>query len=145
MDEKVQVLFVEDDPNDEELTLIAFEKMGYSDQIKVAREGAEAINILLGDGSAKGKAFGTSIRLILLDLKLPKMDGLEVIEKIRNHNEIKSIPIVVLSSSSHESDVRRSYQLGVNSYVVKPVDFDVYIETVQKLGEYWFAVNEWLS
>jgi CheY-like chemotaxis protein len=144
MAEKVKVLLVEDDPNDEELALIAFKKLGFHDQIKVIREGSEALDYVLHQGDYEEKKSGASLRMILLDLKLPKMDGLEVVKQIKKHKGTSTIPIIVLSSSSHESDVRQSYKLGVNSYVVKPVDFDRYVETVQQLGAYWLLVNEWM-
>lgn len=144
MDETIKVLLVEDDPNDEELALVAFRKLGFRNEIKVIREGSEALDYLFNQGVYKDKGASTSLRIILLDLKLPKVDGLEVIKQIKQHNETKTIPIIVLSSSNHESDVRSSYKLGVNSYVVKPVDFDRYVKTVQKLGEYWLLINEWM-
>ena len=144
MDETIKVLLVEDDPNDEELALVAFRKLGFRNEIKVIREGSEALDYLFGQGEYKEKKPTTSLRVILLDLKLPKVDGLEVIKQIKRRSETKSIPIVVLSSSNHESDVRSSYELGVNSYVVKPVDFDRYVKTVQQLGEYWLVINEWM-
>jgi CheY-like chemotaxis protein len=144
MDETIKVLLVEDDPNDEELALVAFRKLGFHNEIKVIREGSEALDYLFGQGKYKKKRPTTSLRVILLDLKLPKVDGLEVIKQIKRRSETKSIPIVVLSSSNHESDVRSSYELGVNSYVVKPVDFDRYVKTVQQLGEYWLVINEWM-
>ncbi len=144
MDETIKVLLVEDDPNDEELALVAFRKLGFRKEIKVIREGSEALDYLFSQGDYKEREPITSLRVILLDLKLPKVDGLEVIRQIKRHRETKSIPIVVLSSSNHESDVHNSYKLGVNSYVVKPVDFDRYVKTVQQLGEYWLVINEWM-
>jgi two-component system response regulator len=144
MDEAIKVLLVEDDPNDEELALVAFRKLGFRHEIKVIREGSEALDYLFSQGEYREKGPSTSLRVILLDLKLPKVDGLEVIKQIKQHSETKTIPIVVLSSSNHESDVRSSYKLGVNSYVVKPVDFDRYVKTVQQLGEYWLVINEWM-
>lgn len=144
MEETIKVLLVEDDPNDEELALVAFRKLGFRNEIKVIREGSEALDYLFSQGEYKEKGLTTSLRVILLDLKLPKVDGLDVIKQIKRHNQTKTIPIVVLSSSNHESDVRNSYKLGVNSYVVKPVDFDRYVKTVQQLGEYWLVINEWM-
>jgi len=144
MAETIKVLLVEDDPNDEELALVAFKKLGFRNQIKVIREGSEALDYLFNRGDYEETKPTTALRVILLDLKLPKVDGLEVIRQIKLNNDTKTIPIVVLSSSNHESDVRSSYNLGVNSYVVKPVDFDRYVKTVQQLGEYWLFINEWM-
>jgi CheY-like chemotaxis protein len=144
MTETIKVLLVEDDPNDEELALVAFRKLGFPNEIKVIREGSEALDYLFSQGEYQEETPTTSLRVILLDLKLPKLDGLEVIKQIKGRSETKTIPIVVLSSSNHESDVRNSYELGVNSYVVKPVDFDRYVKTVQQLGEYWLIINEWM-
>ena len=144
MPETIKVLLVEDDPNDEELALVAFKKLGFRNQIKVIREGSEALDYLFNRGDYEETKPTTALRVILLDLKLPKVDGLEVIRQIKLNNDTKTIPIVVLSSSNHESDVRSSYNLGVNSYVVKPVDFDRYVKTVQQLGEYWLFINEWM-
>lgn len=144
MDEAIKVLLVEDDPNDEELALVAFKKLGFRNQIKVVREGSEALDFLFSRGDYEETKPTTTLRVILLDLKLPKVDGLEVIRQIKLNDDTKTIPIVVLSSSNHESDVRSSYNLGVNSYVVKPVDFDRYVKTVRQLGEYWLVINEWM-
>jgi two-component system response regulator len=135
----VEILIVEDNPNDLELAMHAFEKHNFSNQVQVARDGQEALDYLLG---ANGRTAGVPPKLILLDLKLPKVDGLEVLREIRSDAALRHLPVVILTSSREERDIVESYDLGVNSYIVKPVDFDKFVQTVQTLGLYWLLLNE---
>jgi CheY-like chemotaxis protein len=132
----VELLLVEDNPSDEELTLHVLRKHNLTNRIKVVRDGAEALAFLFGE------AVGKLPRLILLDLKLPKVNGLEVLGRIRSDDLTKRIPVVVLTSSREENDLYTSYELGVNSYIVKPVDFAQFTEAVRQLGLYWLLLNE---
>ena len=135
----VEILLVEDNPNDLELALHAFHRHKFTNNIEVARDGQEALDYLLG---GNGRAPGIPPRVILLDLKLPKVDGLQVLREIRANPTLRHLPVVILTSSREESDIVESYDLGVNSYIVKPVDFDKFVETVQTLGLYWLLLNE---
>jgi|SRR5579871_5022974 len=137
-EQPVELLLVEDNPADLELTLHVFKKHNLSNNTQVARDGAEALEFLFG---ADRKAM-PSPRLILLDLKLPKVNGLEVLGKIKSDARTKSIPVVVLTSSREDRDLYLSYELGVNSYIVKPVDFGQFTEAVRQLGLYWLLLNE---
>ena len=136
----VRILLVEDNPDDVELTLRAFKKYNLTNEITVARDGEEALEILFNpQRDVPGQK---RPNLILLDLKLPKVDGLEVLQKIKSYPQIKLIPVVILTSSREEDDLTKSYQLGVNSYIRKPVDFDKFTEVVMQLGLYWLLLNE---
>lgn len=132
----VELLLVEDNASDEELTLHVLKKYNLTNRIHVVRDGAEALEFLFGNG---GQAVP---KLILLDLKLPKLNGLEVLAQIKADPRTKMIPVVVLTSSREDSDLAACYQLGVNSYIVKPVDFAQFAESVRQLGLYWLLVNE---
>ena len=138
----VEVLLVEDNPNDVELTLHAFEKNNLTNKIKVVRDGAEALDYLFSEGEYAGSGASPMPRLILLDLKLPKRDGMEVLREIRADERTKHVPVVVLTSSQQESDIVKTYELGVSSYIVKPVDFDQFTEAVRTMGFYWLLLNE---
>jgi CheY-like chemotaxis protein len=135
----VEILFVEDNPNDLELMLHALKENRVANQIRVARDGAEALELIFG---TPGKQDPLSPRVILLDLKLPKVDGLEVLRRIKADLRTRLIPVVVLTSSRQERDIVESYQLGVNSYIVKPVDFERFTAAVKELGLYWLLLNE---
>jgi CheY-like chemotaxis protein len=136
----VRILLVEDNPDDVELTLRAFKKHNLTNEITVARDGEEALEILFNpQRDIPGQKRPD---LILLDLKLPKVEGLEVLRQIKGHSQIKLIPVVILTSSREEDDLIKSYQLGVNSYIRKPVDFDKFTEVVMQLGLYWLLLNE---
>jgi two-component system response regulator len=130
------ILLVEDNPDDEALTVRAFSRSNIANRIEVARDGAEALEYLVGDAP---RPLPT---LVLLDLKLPKVDGLEVLRRIRGTERTRALPVVILTSSREERDIVESYDLGVNSYIVKPIDFDKFVETVQALGLYWVLLNE---
>jgi len=135
------ILLVEDNPDDETLTLRALSKSKILNEIVVARDGAEALDYLFGTGAHDGRDTSVQPQLILLDLKLPKVDGLEVLKRLRADHRTALLPVTVLTTSNEERDVVTSYQLGVNSYVRKPVDFDSFIEAVRQLGLYWLVLN----
>jgi two-component system, response regulator len=132
------ILLVEDNPDDVELALHAFRKNRIANTVAVARDGAEALAYLFAE---EGAGAVPALRMILLDLKLPKVDGLEVLARIKSDVRTRSIPVVILTSSAEERDVARSYATGVNSYIVKPVDFEQFTEAVRQLGLYWLLFN----
>jgi|SRR6188472_3476935 CheY-like chemotaxis protein len=136
-----RILMVEDDPKDVELSLTALEEYNLANEVVVARDGSEALDYLYRRGSFEGRPSGNPA-LLLLDLKLPKIDGLEVLQQIRSDNGLKLIPVVVLTSSREEKDMVTSYKLGVNAYVVKPVDFHQFVNAVKELGVFWALINE---
>ncbi|MHB1048350.1 MAG: response regulator [Thermoanaerobaculia bacterium] len=131
------VLVVEDNPDDVELTLRALKRMHLTNPVRVARDGVEALEILLGDGTSRPPL----PRVVLLDLKLPRVGGLEVLARLREEERTRTLPVVVLTSSREEPDVRKAYALGVNSYVVKPVEFEKFVDAVGKVGQYWLLLN----
>jgi CheY-like chemotaxis protein len=135
------ILLVEDNPNDLELTLIALERSNLANEVIVVRDGAEALDYLNCVGEWTKRAAGNPA-VVLLDLKLPKIDGLEVLRHIRSTDRLKSMPVVMLTSSSEEQDLLRSYELGVNAYVVKPVDFKEFVRAIADLGIFWAVLNE---
>ncbi|MBM3934246.1 MAG: response regulator [SAR202 cluster bacterium] len=138
----IEILLVEDNPRDVELTLRALRKNNLSNKIHVVRDGAEALDYLFSRGEYEGNGPDNSPRVVLLDLKLPKVDGLEVLRIVKADSRLKKLPIVVLTSSREERDLVESYSLGVNSYIVKPVDFDQFVEAVKQLGLYWIVLNQ---
>ena len=139
---EVEILLVEDNPQDVELTLRALKKHNLANKVHVAKDGAEALDYLFASGAYEGRDTGKTPKVILLDLKLPKVDGLEVLRKVKAVERTKTIPIVVLTSSREEKDMVESYKLGVNSYIVKPVDFNKFVDAVGDLGLYWLLLNE---
>jgi CheY-like chemotaxis protein len=136
------ILLVEDNPDDVDLTLHALKKNNIKNEIVVANDGAEALDYLFGTGKYAGRDLSVMPTIILLDLKLPKVDGLEVLRKIRSNEFTKLLPVVILTSSKEEQDIINGYSLGVNSYVRKPVDFLQFAEAVSHLGLYWLLLNE---
>lgn len=138
----VEILIVEDTPQDLELALRALKKANITNRIHVARDGAEALEFIFCEGAYTERKMENGPKVILLDLKLPKVDGLEVLKRIKNDPRTKTIPVVVLTSSKEQSDVVESYKLGVNSYIVKPVNFEQFAKTVQELGMYWLLLNQ---
>jgi two-component system, response regulator len=135
------ILLVEDNPTDVELTLRAFKKNNLANPIVVAGDGAEALDYLYCRGTYADRDPACKPKVILLDLKLPKVDGLDVLRIIKNDENLKAIPVVVLTSSHEEQDIVTSYDLGVNSYIVKPIDFDKFVDAVCQLGLYWLVLN----
>ena len=141
MDNKF-ILLVEDNPDDEALTLRALKQNRIDNSVVVVRDGAEALDYLFGKGKFAERDLNAMPALILLDLKLPKMDGLEVLEKLRANPLTSLLPVAILTSSREEHDLIAGYKLGLNSYILKPVDFDQFTEAVRNLGRYWLAINE---
>jgi two-component system response regulator len=138
----VEILIVEDTPQDLQLTLRALQKAKLTNHIHVARDGAEAIEFIFAEGPHAGRKIEDTPKVILLDLKLPKIDGIEVLRRIKNDSRTNAIPVVVLTSSKEQKDVVESYRLGVNSYIVKPVNFERFASAVQELGMYWLLLNQ---
>jgi len=136
-----RILIVEDDPNDVELTLTALAEYNLANEVVVTRDGQQALDYLYCRGEF-GNRSDDNPAVMLLDLKLPKVDGLEVLQQIKSDERLKMIPVVVLTSSHEEKDMMRSYKLGVNAYVVKPVDFHEFVNAVRELGAFWAVVNE---
>lgn len=140
MDSKV-ILLVEDNPDDEALTLRALSRAKVANEVLVARDGAEALDLLFARGAYVGRADWPLPQVVLLDLKLPKLDGLEVLKELRANERTRHLPVVVLTSSSEDRDVVESYRLGANSYIQKPVDFQQFMEAAAALGLYWLVLN----
>ena len=141
-DSAVEILLVEDNPNDVELTLHALKKYHLANNIRVVRDGAEALEFLFATGAYAGRNIKEIPKVVLLDLKLPKVDGLEVLRRVKGDPRTRMIPIVALTSSREERDLAEGYHLGVNSYIVKPVDFEQFTEAVRQLGLYWVPLNQ---
>ena len=140
--EKKIILLVEDNPDDVDLTLRAFKKSNILNEVVIARDGAEALDYLFGTGTHAGRDLNIMPAIIMLDLNLPKIDGLEVLRRLRADERTKFLPVVILTSSSEEQDMLNSYKLSANSYVRKPVDFTQFTEAVRQLGLYWLLLNE---
>jgi CheY-like chemotaxis protein len=136
-----RILLVEDDPKDVELTLTALEEYNLANEVVVARDGAEALDYMYCRGEFAGRP-NDNPAVLLLDLKLPKVDGLEVLQQIKSDDSLRLVPVVVLTSSREEKDLVTSYQLGVNAYVVKPVDFHEFVNAIKELGIFWAIINE---
>lgn len=136
------ILLVEDNPDDEALTLRAFEKNNITNEVVVVRDGAEAIEWLFAEGAHSDRDPEARPEVVLLDLKLPKVDGLEVLKRIRENEHTRLLPVIILTTSEEESDRLAGYSLGANSYIRKPVDFSQFIEAVRQLGLYWLVLNE---
>lgn len=138
----VDILIVEDDPRDAELTLRALRKNNLANHVYVCEDGEEALDFVFCRGRFAERSFNSPPKVVLLDLKLPKVNGLEVLKTIKGDSHTKHIPVVIVTSSREESDVKKAYELGVNSYVVKPVDFDRFVSAMSSLGLYWLLVNQ---
>jgi CheY-like chemotaxis protein len=136
------ILLVEDNPDDQELTLRALKANNIMNEVVVVQDGAEALDYLFGDGAYEGRDLSIMPQVILLDLKLPKIDGLEVLRRLRADERTRFLPVVILTSSKEQMDVVNGYSLGANSYVQKPVDFTAFREAVRQLGLYWLLLNE---
>ncbi len=140
--DEIEILLVEDNPVDVELTLHAFRRNHLANPIQVVRDGEEALDYLFARGAYRDRALERPLKLVLLDLKLPKVDGLEVLRAIKSDSRLEVTPVVVLTSSLEEKDLVESYHLGVNSYIQKPVDFEKFREIVKNLSLYWLLVNQ---
>ena len=140
--EPIEVLLVEDNPNDIELVLRAFKKHNLQNKVHVVRDGAEALDFIFCTGAYKDSDIKNPLKVIILDLKLPKVSGKEVLKRIKSDDRTKLIPVVVTTSSQEEKDVFESYHLGVNSYIVKPVDFNKFVDIIAELGLYWVVINK---
>jgi CheY-like chemotaxis protein len=138
----IELLLVEDNPQDLELALRALRKVNLANHIEVARDGAEALDIIFCEGPHAARKIADGPRVILLDLKLPKVDGLEVLKRVKSDPRTRVIPVVVLTSSKEQRDIVESYHLGVNSYIVKPVNFDGFTSAMRDLGVYWLMLNQ---
>lgn len=142
MAEAFEILIVEDNPLDLEMTFRGLRKANIVNQIHVARDGAEALEFLFCEGAYAHRRIEDAPRFVLLDLKLPKVDGLEVLARMKADERTRAIPVVMLTSSKEQRDLIESYQLGVNSYIVKPVDFDNFVQAARELGTYWLMLNQ---
>ncbi len=138
---EVEILLVEDNPTDAELAIRALKKSNLANKLEWVKDGAEALDFLFATGAYMGRKVENGPKVILLDLRLPKVDGMEVLRRIKEDARTRTIPVVVLTSSKEDRDVAESYQLGVNSYISKPVEFDEFAKTVAELGLYWLLVN----
>jgi two-component system, response regulator len=138
--EQVEILLVEDNPEDAEMTLRALRTRNLANQVHWVKDGEEALDYLFCSGPYAGRNTAHPPKLVLLDIKMPKIDGIEVLRRVKG-SELRSVPVVVMTSSNEERDVLESYRLGVNSYIVKPVQFEAFLETVSKIGLYWMLTN----
>jgi len=141
MSNEVEILLVEDNPDDAGLTIRALKKQNLANKLFHVQDGVEAIDFLFATGRFEGRNIHNSPKLILLDLKMPKINGLQVLEKIKSDSRTRAIPVVILTSSSEDPDIEKCYQLGANSYIVKPVEFDNFAKTVSEVGLYWLVIN----
>ena len=139
---EIDILLVEDNPFDAELTIRALQKNNISASFKHLKDGAEALEYIFASGAYKGRDINEKPKVILLDLKMPRVDGFEVLYRIKNDDSTKTIPVVVLTSSKETPDISRSYELGANSYIVKPVEYDGFIKAVMEIGLYWRFLNQ---
>jgi CheY-like chemotaxis protein len=138
---EVEVLLIEDNPEDAELAIRALKKHNLANNLLHLKDGADALDFIFAQNEYQGKSMESSPKIIMLDLKLPKVNGLEVLAEIRKDERTKTIPVVVLTSSAEEQDVVESYRLGVNSYIVKPIEFNKFVEAVRHIGLYWLLMN----
>jgi CheY-like chemotaxis protein len=136
-----EILLVEDDPSDAELTLRALRQNNLANKVRWLKDGEEALDYVFRRGAHAGRDAGPLPKLIMLDIKMPKVDGIEVLRKLKERPDTRTIPVVVMTSSNEEQDVLETYRLGVNSYIVKPVGFEAFLETVAKIGLYWVLTN----
>jgi len=139
---EVEILLVEDNPHDAEMAIRALKKNNIANNVAHVTDGEEALDFIFARGAYSGRNIENGPKIILLDLKLPKVDGLEVLKAVKSDERTKIIPVIALTSSSEESDIIESYRLGVNSYIVKPVNFDKFVEAIKGLGYYWLLLNQ---
>ena len=142
MNDAIEILLVEDNPDDLELALFALKKNNFANKVHVVRDGEEALDFLFCRGCHETRSFDQPPRVVLLDLKLPKVDGLEVLRAIKQDPRTKAVPVVVMTSSKQQRDMVEGYQLGVNSYIQKPIDFAEFREIIRQLGYYWLVINQ---
>jgi len=140
--QEVEILLIEDSEGDAEMTIRALKKNNLANKLLHLKDGLEALDFLFAEGKFAGRAIENKPKVILLDLKMPKVSGIEVLERIKADNRTKEIPIVVLTSSKEDPDIKKCYDLGVNSYVVKPVEFEAFYKAVSELGLYWMIINQ---
>jgi two-component system, response regulator len=138
---QIEILLVEDNVDDAEMTIHALRKNNLANKLIHMKDGEEALDFLLGTGKFAGRDLSIKPSLILLDLKMPKVDGMEVLEKVKSNDDTKKIPVVILTSSKEDPDVTRCYELGANSYIVKPVEFEGFVKAVSEIGMYWMLIN----
>ncbi len=139
--QEVEILLVEDNPTDAELCMRTLKRSNFANKLVWVKDGAEALDFIFATGQYSGRKLENGPKVILLDLRLPKVDGMEVLRRVKSDERTRTIPVVVLTSSKEDRDVAESYQLGVNSYISKPVEFDEFAKTVSELGLYWLLVN----
>jgi two-component system response regulator len=139
--QEIEIILVEDNPDDAGLTIRALKKQNLANNLVHLKDGEEALNFLFSQGPYKDKPISKTPKVVLLDLKMPKINGIEVLQKIRSDERTKTIPVVVLTSSNEDPDIKECYKLGVNSYIVKPVGFDDFTKVVAELGFYWMVLN----
>lgn len=142
MEHEIEILLVEDNPNDAEMTLRALRKKHIANRIIHLKDGAEALDFFHGTGSFQGRDVTSVPKVVLLDLKMPKVDGIEVLRSLKSNERTRSIPVVVLTSSKEDPDIKKCYELGVNSYIVKPVGFENFLKAISELGFYWLILNQ---
>ncbi len=142
MENEIEILLVEDNPNDAEMTLRALKKNHMANRIIHLKDGAEALDFIYGKGMFEGRCINAVPKVILLDLKMPKVDGMEVLRNLKSNELTKAIPIVILTSSKEDPDIKTCYELGVNSYIVKPVGFENFLKAISELGFYWLILNQ---
>ena len=140
--DEVEILLVEDNPQDAELTIRTLKKQKLVNNIFTAKDGAEALDFIFCRGPYSGKSTTSALKVILLDLKLPKVNGLEVLRAIKEDKKTRAIPVVIVTSSREDPDIKTAYELGANSYVVKPVDFEAFVQSMNNLGLYWLLINQ---
>lgn len=140
--EHVEILLVEDSPRDAEMTLRSLRKHNFANAVHWVKDGAEALDFMFRDGAYAGRDPNHGLKLVLLDIKMPKVDGIEVLRRLKGDPRTRATPVVIMTSSNEERDIVESYQLGVNGYVVKPVQFDAFLETVSRIGLYWLLANQ---
>lgn len=142
MEHQIEIVLVEDNPNDAEMTLRALQKKHIANRIVHLKDGAQAMDFFFGKGEFEGRDVNAVPKVILLDLKMPKVDGIEVLRNLKSHQATKTIPVVVLTSSKEDPDIKICYELGVNSYIVKPVGFENFLKAISELGFYWLLLNQ---